>query len=205
TLGVDAGGDLALGTVPTMLARIVAAVDLPVTADVEGGYAASQDELARNAAAILDTGVVGVNLEDSDARALRDTSDQAARIEVVRRTADAAGVPLFLNARIDTYFVDGVDEAQRPKETIDRARVYVDAGASGVFVPGLLDLATLTELTGALDVPVNAMLVPGAPSVAELADAGVRRISVGPALYSVASASIEAAAAALLRGGAYPA
>lgn len=204
-LGLDDGGHLDIGAVTAMLARVVAAVNVPVTADIESGYADEHDELARNIRAVLETGVVGVNVEDSESGALRTAPDQVARLEAVRRAADAAGVPLFINARIDTYFVDGVAEVQRPEQTLQRAKAYVDAGASGVFVPGLVDLPTLSALTGALDVPVNVMLMPGAPSVAGLGAAGVRRISVGPALHGAATTAIEAAAAALLRSGTYPA
>ncbi|UPK75020.1 isocitrate lyase/phosphoenolpyruvate mutase family protein [Nocardioidaceae bacterium SCSIO 66511] len=204
-LGLDDGGDLDLELVIASLARIVASVDLPVSADIEAGYADGHDELARNIAAILDTGIVGVNLEDTDARALRTRADQAARIETVRRAADEQGVELFINARIDTYFTDGIAETQRPAETLERAKSYVDAGASGVFVPGLLDPPILSELASALQVPVNAMLMPGAPSIEELSEAGVSRISVGPALHGVASKAIEAAAVGLLSGGTYPA
>ncbi|UYM07327.1 isocitrate lyase/PEP mutase family protein [Solicola gregarius] len=204
SLGRNDGGDLDVDGVVTLLARIVAAVDVPVTADIESGYADGQDALARNMAAILDTGVVGINIEDSDAGSLRAAADQAARIETVRRAAAAAGVPLFVNARIDTYFVDGFPDDERADQTLARATAYVDAGADGVFVPGLVDLPALSELTGALDVPVNVMLQPGAPSVADLAAAGVRRISVGPALHAVAVAAVEAAATELLGNGMYP-
>lgn len=200
SLGVPDGGgldrDLALGA----LARVVAAVDVPVTADLEAGYGASLDELAETIRAVLATGVVGINLEDAVAGTMIDAAAQADRIALVRSVADHAGVALFVNARTDGYLL-GVDDVLA--STLARAETYAVAGADGVFVPGVVDLATIRTLADAVPVPLNVMAWHGAPSVAELAEAGARRVSVGMAVAQAAYGLAARASTELLTTGTY--
>lgn len=187
--------------------RVVQAVDVPVTADVEGGYGPAPEDVARTVALMVSAGAVGVNVEDHDpvAGSLHTVDAQAARIAAARDAAAAAGLPgLVVNARTDVH-LRGVGPADtRFDETVERARRYVAAGADCVFVPGLLDLPALERLARAIPAPVNAMAVPGGPSVAALAAAGVRRVSVGTALAEAAYTAARAAATAFLRDGELP-
>ncbi|RVX42581.1 2-methylisocitrate lyase-like PEP mutase family enzyme [Nonomuraea polychroma] len=180
------------------VARIVAAVRVPVTADIEGGYG----DVAATVRAVIEAGAVGVNLEDSGGTPLLSPKDQARRIVEARAAADAAGVDVFINARTDVYLV-GIPGDQ-PAEVEERARVYADAGADGLFVPGLLDLDVIARLAGG-PLPLNVMAGPGAPAVAELAAAGVARVSVGSAIAQSAYACAARAAAELLGAGTYDA
>ncbi|MFJ5230536.1 isocitrate lyase/phosphoenolpyruvate mutase family protein [Kitasatospora sp. NPDC088391] len=184
--------------------RIVAAVDVPVTADIEGGYGAAPEDVAETVRAVVAAGAVGVNLEDSTAPGgpLFTAEEQSARLRAARAAAVAAGLPeLLVNARTDVHLFGVGAAADRPAEVLRRAGAYAAAGADSLFVPGLLDLGALAALTAAAPLPVNAMAVAGGPTVAELAAAGVRRISLGTALAQSAYAAAHRAAVELLGPG----
>jgi 2-methylisocitrate lyase-like PEP mutase family enzyme len=186
--------------------EIVAAVTIPVTADIEGGYGPGPDEVALTVEAVIAAGAVGVNIEDSRAAGgpLFDPAEQAERIQAARAASASAGLPgLFINARTDVFLYGiGVPE-NRLDHVLTRSRAYSQAGADGVFVPGLTDLQTITELAGASPLPVNVMAGPGAPPVPELTAAGVRRVSVGTAITQAAYTLAKRAATTLLTTGTY--
>ncbi|MFB7666577.1 isocitrate lyase/phosphoenolpyruvate mutase family protein [Kitasatospora sp. NPDC056138] len=205
-LGVRDGGGLDRDRALAQTALIVAAVDLPVTADLETGFGASAADVGETVTALLATGAVGVNLEDGPdgaARELRPVAEAAERIAAARAAADAEGVPLYLNARTDV-FLRGVGEPEgRLDEAIARGLAYVEAGASGVFVPGTADPAVIAALAKALPVPLNVTGSPNAPAVAELAALGVGRISLGPGLAEVAYAAVRRVAREVYTDGTY--
>lgn len=202
SLGAPDGERLPRERAVEAIARIAAAVDVPVTADIEGGYAATAAALPAMVRAVIDAGAVGINIEDSNSGTLRPVAEQAERIAEVRREADAAGLPLFVNARLDGFLLGG-EPSVLLDETSRRAETYVAAGADGVFVPGVHDLAVCRELARRVAAPVNVMAGPGAPSVAELAAAGVRRVSTGMAVAQAAYALTREAARELLTSGTY--
>ncbi|MFJ3669894.1 isocitrate lyase/phosphoenolpyruvate mutase family protein [Streptomyces sp. NPDC090106] len=191
--------DRALGVV----AGIAAAVDVPVSADVESGYAKDPEGVADTIRAVLHAGAVGVNIEDAlyeeGAGPLRDVTEQSERIAAAREAADALGVPLFVNARIDTFLrgAGGVDL------TLERAAAYRAAGADGIFVPGATDPGTVELLADGVDAPLNVMAGPGAPPVAELAALGVARVSAGAGIPMAVHALVRRAARELLGAGTY--
>jgi 2-methylisocitrate lyase-like PEP mutase family enzyme len=166
-----------------IVARIAATVDLPVTVDFEGGYSDDDDELASNVARLLDLGVVGINFEDRVVKGsgLYDIARQAERIAVIRETAEV--LDLFINARTDLFLGQGRDAAQSVGEAIDRAKAYAVAGASGFFIPGLVDAALIGRICDDVTLPINVMVMDGAPSNDRLAEIGVARISYGPIPY----------------------
>lgn len=184
--------------------RIIAAVSVPVTVDAEGGYGPAPADVAATVAELVAAGAAGVNLEDSTAVGgpLFPVAEQAARLRAARDAASAAGLPdLVVNARTDVFlFGIGAPES-RLEAVLSRSRAYADAGADGIFVPGLLDLDVLSELCAASPLPVNVMAALGGPSVAMLAGAGVRRISLGTALAQSAYTAAQRAAAELLGPG----
>jgi 2-methylisocitrate lyase-like PEP mutase family enzyme len=189
-------------------ARIAAAVDVPVTVDVEGGYGAAPAEVAKTVAAVVAAGAVGINLEDSTAVGgpLFTPQEQAERIAAARAAATEAGLPeLVINARTDVYLFGIGEESGRLDDVLARAAAYAEAGADVIFVPGLLDLAVLTDLSARSPLPVNAMAGPGGPSVAELAKAGVRRVSVGTVVAQAAYTAAHRATLELLDAGTYDA
>ncbi|MET8576997.1 isocitrate lyase/phosphoenolpyruvate mutase family protein [Streptomyces sp. NPDC005012] len=198
-LGAADGDRVARGLVLDVLARIASAVAVPVTADIEGGYGQSPAEVGETVARVLDAGVVGVNIEDGT----RPPRALAERIGAAREAADRAGVDLFVNARTDTYLLGLGDPATRLRDTLARARAYVDAGADGVFVPGVTDPEVVAELAEGLTVPLNVMAGPGAPSVAELGALGAARVSLGSGVAQAAYAAARRAALDLLGTGGY--
>jgi 2-methylisocitrate lyase-like PEP mutase family enzyme len=143
-----------------------------------------------------------VNIEDAlygGAGVLRPVAEQAERIAAAREAADAGGVPMFVNARIDTFLrgAGGVDA------TLERAAAFRAAGADGIFVPGAVEPGTVKELADGIDAPLNVLVGPGAPPVAELAALGVARVSAGSSVALAAYAVVRRAARELLDTGTY--
>ena len=205
SLGFPDGNQLPPALAMEALARIVAATNLPVTADVEAGYAgqggAFDDALLeRTIKAVLAAGAVGVNIEDSGGDTLTDAAEQARRISIIRTVAEEAGVRLFINARTDTYLSGNFPESAF-EETLRRVPAYLAAGADGIFVPGVTDLHVLHELSRRIPAPLNALAGVGAPSVGELHDAGVRRISIGGNTAKAAYATVSRVAEEVLGDG----
>jgi len=182
---------------------ITKAVDLPVTADIEGGYGRAPQVLASTVENVVLAGAAGINLEDApgDGAALLEPRTQAERIAAARAAAQACGVDLVINARTDVFLAGG--SSAPLDEVLARSEAYAQAGADCLFVPGLLDLDAIAELVRRSPLPVNIMAGPGAPPVAELAEAGVRRISVGTALAQTAYSSVLRSARELLGAGTY--
>ncbi|WP_328299752.1 isocitrate lyase/phosphoenolpyruvate mutase family protein [Streptomyces sp. NBC_00435] len=184
-------------------ARIVAAVDVPVTVDIEGGY----EDVAATVREVVSLGAVGINLEDSKAAGgpLHTAAEQAGRIRAARAAAAGAGLPeLVINARTDVFLFGIGEESGRLSDVLARIEAYAAAGADGIFVPGLLDLDTLGQIARG-PLPVNVMAGPGGPSVAELAKAGVRRVSVGTGVAQAAYTAARTAAVEVLEQGTYEA
>ncbi|RNL66176.1 isocitrate lyase/phosphoenolpyruvate mutase family protein [Nocardioides marmoriginsengisoli] len=186
---------------PAMLAaitRITAAVDCPVTADLESDYAEDPAGVADTVAAAIAVGVVGANLEDLDAAgALRDVEDAADRVAAARSCAPVGA--FVLNARTDTYLTGHPDAFA---ETVRRAHRYVEAGADCVFVPGVTDLAEIGRLTAEIGAPVNVVAGLAGPThdAAALRAAGVARISIGGSLTRAVLTLVERAGREMLEG-----
>jgi 2-methylisocitrate lyase-like PEP mutase family enzyme len=176
-----------------IIERIAATIEAPVTVDFEGGYSEDDGELADNISRLLDTGVIGINFEDRVVKGsgLYSVDRQARRIATIRKAADKKGVDLFINARTDLFFEHGEDAAQAVGEALDRAKAYEAVGASGFFVPGLVDDALIGRICEGVSLPLNIMVMEGVPSNARLAERGVARISYGPIPYIRAMKELE--------------
>jgi 2-methylisocitrate lyase-like PEP mutase family enzyme len=205
------------------VASVCRAVKVPVTADIESGFAANVTALETSIAQIIQAGAVGVNLEDvmsanpahqtADAKntepvrhgsPLFPLSEQIARIQAARRAAQAAGIHLVINARTDAYWQAGVEPAEALRNTLERGKAYLQAGADCIFVPGLRnpdhiktvidhlsagyvppadlrnnDLRAVHQDSVHRVAPVNILAGPGVPSIPELAKLGVKRVSYG--------------------------
>ena len=199
--GFDDGELLPLDFAIANIARIAKAADLPVTLDFEGGYATDIETLKTNIKLVLDAGAVGINFEDQvvGGEGLYSIEEQSRRIAAIREVANETGIQLFINARTDVFLktYPSGHTRQQLDEAITRAVAYADAGASGLFAPGLRDPAMIRELCENLPLPVNIMVLPDAPSNSELAELGVARISYGPAPYRQMIASLKSAASAV--------
>lgn len=192
-----------------VVGRIARTVSLPVSADIEGGYGSGTvEDVADTVRAMVALGVAGINLEDSpgrDGETLLSAAAHGERIGAAREAARAAGGDLVINARTDVYLFQVGAPDSRFDAAVERARVYRAAGADCIFVPGVIDAATIGALARAIDAPLNVMAMPGAPPVSELVRLGVARISIGPAIAQVALTAVQRAARELLQHGSYDA
>jgi 2-methylisocitrate lyase-like PEP mutase family enzyme len=177
------------------VASIARAVRVPVTADLESGYG----DPAGTARKAVEAGAAGMNFEDSQRRSLIPIERQQESIRAIR----AAAPDLFINARVDVYLGQFGDPSSRFAEAVRRALVYCEAGADGIFVPGVFDEQRIADLVRAIPAPLNILAGPGAPPISRLAELGVRRVTFGSALSRVALSAARAAAVEILEQGSY--
>ena len=181
-LGYPDGEGISRAEMAEAVRRIAAGVAVPVTADMEAGYGPEPAAVAETVRAVIAAGAVGMNLEDSTRDAagpLFDFALSVERVRAARAAADAAGVPLVLNARTDVFLAAVGDEGGRLEHAVRRANAYREAGADCLFVPGVRDAATIEALVRQIRGPINILAGPGTPSVPELQRFGVARVSVG--------------------------
>jgi 2-methylisocitrate lyase-like PEP mutase family enzyme len=188
------------------IARIARVLTVPLSADIESGYATDNENLKATIRATIDAGAVGINFEDG----MHDGSGQlfpldtaVARIKSVRTIADDAGVPLVVNARTDVYLHAIGEKSSRFEHTVTRANAYLAAGADCAFVPGIADADTIGKVAAAIKGPINVMAVPGMPSAPELQKLGVARVSMGGGPARAALSAARRIAEELLRDGSY--
>jgi 2-methylisocitrate lyase-like PEP mutase family enzyme len=185
SLGYDDRQQITLDAMLDVVGRVARAVQVPVTADMEWGYAEEPGEVAENMRRVLRAGAVGINLEDSirEGEVLFPLEFQCARIRAVREMARQEGVPLFINARTDVFWprVPGTD-AEKFDEAVRRARAYREAGGDSFYPILLGDLATIRRLQEAIQMPMNILAPTAGAGLRALEDAGVARVSLGPAL-----------------------
>lgn len=176
-LGYADGERIPRGEMLGMVARIVRAVRVPVTADLEAGYG----DPGGTVEAALEAGAVGMNLEDGLAAGpgLTETAEQAKRIAAARAAADRHGVHFVINARTDVFLRGIGEERDRLAHALDRARAYLAAGADCIFVPGVKDEGIIGKLASGIGGPLNVLGTAGSPPVAKLAALGVARVSAG--------------------------
>jgi 2-methylisocitrate lyase-like PEP mutase family enzyme len=207
-LGYPDGEHIPAAEMLAVVARIVARVSVPVTADLEAGYADDPQGVANVARQLLETGGVGVNLEDGVDPAtgkLRSADSAADRIRAVRAAADERGVPLVINARTDVFLEISGPPDDLLAEAITRLGAYRDAGADCLFPIGLREPDAIRQLASELRHPVNILAGPGAPSVGELAELGVARVSLGGGPQRTALAALAAIADEVRDRGTYDA
>jgi 2-methylisocitrate lyase-like PEP mutase family enzyme len=182
SLGYPDGQKISREEMLARVGRIVRAVNVPVSADVEAGYGNRPEDAAETAQGVIEAGAVGINLEDGTGdpqNPLVELSLQLEKIRAIREAALNVGVLLVLNARTDVYLDQVGPPEVRYFETMNRVRAYRDAGADCVFVPGLRDQQTISQLVRDAQCPVNILAGPGSPSIPELEKLGVARVSLG--------------------------
>jgi 2-methylisocitrate lyase-like PEP mutase family enzyme len=185
--------------------RIAAAVDQPVTADLEAGYGASAAEVGETMAAAIEAGAVGCNLEDGVRGdvPLRPLDEAVERVAATREAGERADVPLVINARTDVFLARVGSAEEQEEVALERGRAYLAAGADCVFVPGLADLGTIERLVAGLR-RVSVLAGAHGPALDELQRLGVARVSFGPGPMGVAMSSLRDAAVSLHSGGGLP-
>jgi 2-methylisocitrate lyase-like PEP mutase family enzyme len=196
SFGYEDGENIPVDLMLEAVGRIAAATDLPVTADLEGGYGDAAETVRR----AIGVGVVGANIEDQ----MKPLSDAVRQVEAIMRAAAAEGVPDFvLNARTDAFSRGrDNDPADNLAAAVERGTAFLDAGAPVVFVPGRLDeeqVATLVEAFGPRR--LSTIAIPGTPSLARLEELGVARVSFGPLSQNVALTALQELAEGVVQRG----
>lgn len=192
--GLADGDGLSADRLLQVVEEIGGASDALLTVDVEDGYSDDPDEVVELLAALHARGVVGVNIEDASAGRQRPVDEQAARLAAVRAGLRRRNLDLFLNARIDTWLAAGLEGASAAADAARRAEAYAEAGADGVFVPGVDTPKTVQLLAQTVTIPVNVMATAAAPIIEDWAGAGARRVSTGMSLAQIAYGAVQAVA-----------
>lgn len=186
SLGYEDGERIRLETMLEVLFRISRSVSVPVTADIEAGYADTVEVLKENILSVMETGVVGINLEDSlvEGGPLRSEAEQCERIAAVREVASRHDLHLVVNARVDSFLSDSFNSREeRIEEAIQRAQSYVEAGADCIYPIGPGDLETLTQLRKRISASINIFASPKAISLKDMHQLGINRVSFGPQVF----------------------
>lgn len=198
SLGYPDGDTLPIAKLADAVAGIARVLRVPLTVDSESGYSDDPATVADNIARLIDAGAVGINIEDGD----KQPALLCAKIEQIKRTSTRMGVDLFVNARTDVYLAGLAPEERRVEETLARAQRYREAGADGLFVPGIADGDEIRALAAGAGLPLNVLVRPNLPSASELERLGVRRLSAGSSTTGSAYARIAALTRNFLHDGA---
>jgi 2-methylisocitrate lyase-like PEP mutase family enzyme len=200
--GYADGENLPLELALANLERIAATVTLPVTVDLESGYGAHADAVAATVKRAIQAGAIGANLEDwnPETGTIRSASEQAQRLAAARAAASSLDLPFFINARTDLFL--RADPASHDDAMVDeavaRARAYAEAGASGFFVPFLADPRLIARMVAESPLPINIMVTDSTPTLKQMAELGVARVSHGAGPYRQMMKALEQAARAAL-------
>ncbi|PSL36864.1 2-methylisocitrate lyase-like PEP mutase family enzyme [Labedella gwakjiensis] len=200
--GYEDGEGMPVDEALDSIRRIVAAVDLPVTADFEKGYADDPEGVRANVIRLIETGAVGINIEDSVGAEKAPTfpiEAAAARVAAARAAAEETGIPIVINARVDTLAGGGEWD-----DAVARANAYLDAGADVIFFLGLSDEAKVERALAEVHGKISVIGHPGAVPLKRLAELGVSRVSFGPFALGAALANLQRTAATVTAHGDYP-
>ena len=190
SLGLADGENISFKTQLALVKSLTEHLHIPLSVDIESGYSNDPLQISENVLALARLGVVGINIEDSDkdTNALRSTEQQCTIISEIKKVLNENGFGgLFINARTDTYFVsDSPFQA-----TLKRAKAYQDAGADGLFVPGLTNIEHITGLANTIDMPLNVMAMSNFNSAKAAFAGGAKRFSLGNSLYDLVGNTIK--------------
>jgi 2-methylisocitrate lyase-like PEP mutase family enzyme len=189
---------------------IVNGVKVPVTVDIEAGYGNNVDEIVDSVKKIIATGIVGINIEDSiDLNpVLIDELEFCERIGAIRSLSDSLGFHLVINARTDSFYTSSSSPREKLYESIKRGNKYREAGADCIFIQPVWEKETISTLVKEINAPINILSNPGIgsglpPSVSELQDLGVARLSLGSSLMKATLSLIKKVADELSESGSY--
>lgn len=201
--GHSDGEQLSFEQMLWFISRMAEHVSLPLTVDIEGGYAEGTDNLASNMERLLQLDICGINFEDQIVnhpnQELWTTSEQSKRIRTIQQVAARLQKKVFINARTDLFFKEEKHSIKLVKEAIERTFAYAEAGADGIFIPGLTDRRLIEQFVQHSPLPVNVMILEGMATNAELQELGVKRISYGPYSYFQAQRQLQDHARTILQ------
>lgn len=190
--------------------RIADKITLPLTVDIEGGFGNTTKDIVNNIRQVIETGVVGINLEDSVKLSpdLLDPAEFSERISAIRELSDSMGIHLVINARTDSFLTSAGTAENRLRESVKRGNIYKDAGADCIFVPNVTDKNSISTLVKEIGAPVNILANPTngtalPPEIKELEELGVARLSVGSSLMKSTLALIKRVADETIHTGTY--
>ncbi|UTR10203.1 isocitrate lyase/phosphoenolpyruvate mutase family protein [Evansella sp. LMS18] len=192
--GYQDGEKIPIERVIYMLERIVSAVDIPVSADIEAGYGKTATEVLETIRQIIDAGIVGINLEDGisfEGNPLSDIHIHQEKIRAIKDLSASLSKPLFVNARTDIYWLNIGEEEDRFELAIERVKAYEKAGADCIFVPGLTNRTEIEKLRKEITRPINLLVSPDLPDLKELSRIGIDRVSTGSAPFRSAISMIK--------------
>jgi len=208
SLGYPDGQRISREEMIARIGRIVRAVKVPVTADIEWGYGSTAEDVARTTREVIEAGAVGMNLEDATGRADQPLLTLERAVEKIKAAREAAAqqrVLIVVNARTDIYLLPGGNPDADFQEAVRRLVAFRDAGADCVFAPGLKDADTIGRLVKSVQCPLNILAAPGTPPIAELEKMGVARVSVGSGFMRATLGLLRRAAEELKSAGTYSA
>jgi len=190
TNGYDDGQRISFDSVLALLKKIVSSVNIPVSADVESGFAVNDLQLEKNIKQLLATGIVGINIEDTDKKtnSILPVETQCEKIKLIKRVSEDVGVSLFINARADVYLrgKDFDTPESKFEEALKRGRAYKTAGADCFYPIGMTRQEDIKRMVDQLQMPVNVITIRGIPELNILNEIGVARVSLGPSFLKIA-------------------
>jgi len=190
TNGYDDGQRISFDTVLGILKKITSSVAIPVSADIESGFAENDGQLKENVKQLLAIGIVGINIEDTEkeTNSILPTEIQCDKIKLIKKVSEEMGVSLFVNARADVYLRGKNFDTPESKfdEALQRGRAYKAAGADCFYPIGMTRAEDIKRMVGELQMPVNVITIPGIPELSVLNDMGVARVSLGPSFLKIA-------------------
>jgi 2-methylisocitrate lyase-like PEP mutase family enzyme len=203
SLGYCDGENITRQEMIEVVGRISRAVDVPVSADMEAGFGVAPEKVAETVEMTIAAGAVGINIEDSEKggkRALLDHQLSIERIQAARHAIDHSGVPIVLNARTDAFTVGSEDPIT---EAINRANAYFNSGADCVFVIGVSNSDVIGRLASEINGPLNILAGAQSPTIPELAELGVKRVTFGSGFAKVALTVVKESAKQLRESGSF--
>jgi 2-methylisocitrate lyase-like PEP mutase family enzyme len=199
--GYADGENISFNDLLFILKNITRSVKVPVTADVESGYATRISMLEENIKQLIDAGISGINIEDSthDDGTMIDMETQCKKITCIKNTALKMGVPLFINARTDVFLkANNLSAEEKLTEAIRRGKAYKDSGADGLYPIFLKEQESMKSIVREVGLPLNILLLPGIPDFETLGKIGIARVSLGPGFLKIAINAMKNTAEKLL-------
>jgi 2-methylisocitrate lyase-like PEP mutase family enzyme len=198
SLGYEDGENMPFSDYLFVIDRILSAVTIPLTVDIEMGYGKDDETIAQNAVTLAKRGVTGINIEDSEIinskRSLKDPIAFSKTIAHVKKTLASHQLDLFINVRCDTYILDVEDKQQKTRE---RLYHYNRCGANGIFLPCISNTQDIEDAVVHSKLPLNVMCIPGLPQLETLSNLGVKRVSMGPFMFQKVYAGINSLSQAI--------
>jgi 2-methylisocitrate lyase-like PEP mutase family enzyme len=206
SLGYPDGQHISRDMLIEVVRHITRVVARPVTVDIEAGYGDTIEEVLQTVRAIIEAGGVGINIEDStkgQGRRLVDISFQVELLKAIQELSSSMDMPLVINARTDVFLLPSDDPTSQLEQAVQRGNAYLQAGADCFFPIGAVDMQTIGDLTKAINGPINILAGPTTPSIPELAQLGVARVSFGAGQMRAVLGRLRRIAHELLEQGTY--